>query len=206
METDVYRINKSRTNNYDTTSIIYNLAKSIKFYRMKYTLLNRMPKFLLVLLLAVSFNTLYAVNDPLMKNEDVVSYSALMQSENIQIATINEELAEIEAIIESQGLSYDELATEFPEKVASTSLQKTEVLNSLSATDAPLGINGFFWGFCLGAIGILLVFVLMADSPGRSQQVKNALWGCITLGILYVLLYVVFVVLIGTGTGFWWWW
>lgn len=158
-----------------------------------------------LLVLSTFVNPLYAVNDPRHIDEDVISYSQVMSVENNQIQSVDAQLASIENILDENALTYTEFIAKYPEKAENVSLGESEVINSLMASDAPLGINGFFWGFCLGLLGILIVFLVTMDDPSQNKYLKNALWGCIASGLLYILLWVLFAVVLGTGAGFWWW-
>jgi hypothetical protein len=104
-----------------------------------------------------------------------------------------EALNALEAKIKAENLTFKDLDAS---TVSSLSL-KEDVQGSLvavaGADDLPLGIPGFWWGFCLGLVGILLVYILMEDSPDRKEETKKALIGAlIWVGIWIVLWLVVF--------------
>lgn len=57
--------------------------------------------------------------------------------------------------------------------------------------DNPLGIPGFWWGFCLGWVGMLIMYLTMDEGSARKEQVKNALYGCIIMTVLWTVLWFV---------------
>jgi hypothetical protein len=46
--------------------------------------------------------------------------------------------------------------------------------------DRALGIGGFWWGCCLGPVGVVIVW-LVADDPGET---KKSIFGCIVSSLL----------------------
>ena len=58
--------------------------------------------------------------------------------------------------------------------------------------DGPAGLPSFLWGFCLGAIGMLIVYLVTEDN----DELKKSLWGCIAQTVLSG---VVYGILIATG-------
>ena len=58
--------------------------------------------------------------------------------------------------------------------------------------DGPGGLPSFLWGFCLGAIGILIVWLVTEDNA----ELKKALWGCVAQTVLSLAVYGI---LIATG-------
>lgn len=57
---------------------------------------------------------------------------------------------------------------------------------SLGMGEPPLGIPSFLWGCVFGVIGILIVYLISEDK----EETKKALYGCITFGIVYVIVYI----------------
>ena len=51
---------------------------------------------------------------------------------------------------------------------------------ALSPLDGPLGIPSFIWGFCLGIIGLAVVYFVTEDT----DETKKALWGCIISSLI----------------------
>ncbi|MEL6133435.1 MAG: hypothetical protein AAFR59_08745 [Bacteroidota bacterium] len=60
----------------------------------------------------------------------------------------------------------------------------TEVhLSALSSiTEGPVGIPSIIWGFCLGLVGLLVVYLV---TDGDSQETKSALIGCVAGTLLW---------------------
>ena len=117
-------------------------------------------------------------------------------------------IQEIDRILKDENLTYQQLAEKYPDLVNSTNLAPT-VDDGIfdKAADSPLGIPGFWWGFCLagaglfipgiwwgfslGIAGILIVYLSMDEGEERKEQVKNALIGCLVasgIGIIITLL------------------
>jgi hypothetical protein len=77
---------------------------------------------------------------------------------------------------------------------------KIEAANLSSVTNAgdlPI-LPAFWWGCILGAIGILLVYIITED---KDQSMK-ALWGCLAWTGFWLLLWIFSALL---GFGFLWW-
>lgn len=161
---------------------------------------------LLCVVLLSSASILNAVNDPVEKKYEFTSYSDMMLQEDNAIQSIDDAFKNIEVVISDNNLSYDEFVANYPDQASEVMLQRGDLINSTYASDAPLGIPGFLWGFCLGWVGILLVYLLMDDSPNRSAQVRSAVWGCATVGILVLLYYVFIILVFGSTYGGWWGW
>lgn len=116
-------------------------------------------------------------------------------------AVIEQQLADldkIEKIIAEEGLTYSELAIKYPELVSNVNLSPASSEDGIfeGASDSPLGIPGFWWGFCLGWVGMLIVYLTMDEGSTRKEQVMNALWGCI---IAYVLFFGLYVLILGNA-------
>jgi len=45
--------------------------------------------------------------------------------------------------------------------------------------ERPLGIGGFIWGFCLGLVGVIVVYVAIDDPELKKKEGRNAIFGCI---------------------------
>jgi len=75
-------------------------------------------------------------------------------------------------------------------------ISSASVINSGMNGDMPI-LPAFWWGCLLGAIGILIVYLVTEDT----DQTKSALWGC----VLGVGIWFVFWLVLGlAGAGFWW--
>ena len=64
-----------------------------------------------------------------------------------------------------------------------------DMLNNfaVNAGDHPVaGIPSFLWGCVLGPVGVAIVHLDAEDK----EQTRKAIWGCVTLGGVYALLYI----------------
>ena len=101
--------------------------------------------------------------------------------------TIEEDFAqlnEIEAYVNANDVTLDKLKAE-----NSSLLDGIEISNessaSLLADELPLGIPAFWWGCVLTVLGVVLVYVLTDQDK---DQTKNALYGCLVTGVVYIVL------------------
>ncbi|MFM2394254.1 MAG: hypothetical protein RLZZ546_2236 [Bacteroidota bacterium] len=110
------------------------------------------------------------------------------------------DIEKVEKIILEEGLTYSELAAKYPELVATNKIaSENEDGIFENGKGTPLNIPGFWWGFCLGWVGMLIVYLTMDEGSTRKEQVMNALWGCIISSVIGVIFYVAFwAVLFGT--------
>lgn len=51
-----------------------------------------------------------------------------------------------------------------------------------------LGIPSFLWGCVLGWVGLLVVFIV---TDNDKEQVKKALFGCLTSGVVGIIIYII---------------
>lgn len=107
------------------------------------------------------------------------------------IALETVDLQAIETIIENEGLTYEELSVKYPELVANANIASSAAEEGIfdKSSDSPMGIPGFWWGFCLGWIGMLVVYLTMDEGSDRRDQVMNALWGCVIGSVVYTVLW-----------------
>jgi hypothetical protein len=100
------------------------------------------------------------------------------------------ELLELNKLDQYIGNDYDllKLTQEQPEMVKNVGLSSEFEFDTAGSDNPPLGIPGFIWGFCLGLIGMLVVYLAMSEGPDRKKQVNQALYGCLTWTLLYLLL------------------
>ncbi len=77
---------------------------------------------------------------------------------------------------------------------ASGVLSSDVVIKAWSPDEDPLfGIPAFWWGCILGAIGILLVYVL---TDGDRDQTKKALFGCLVSAGAYFVFWIIWYVIV----------
>ncbi len=150
-----------------------------------WTKLKTMKKvYMLFLLSFVSF-VMFGGNDPV---KSATKFSQKQSEVNDQLFKIQE----IDRILKEEQITYSELAAKYPDLVNATNLAPTvdEGIFEKSA-DSPLGIPGFWWGFCLGVVGLIIVYVSMDEGADRKEQIKNALIGCVIAYGVFLLFYLV---------------
>ncbi|MCH8905059.1 MAG: hypothetical protein IIA45_14225 [Bacteroidetes bacterium] len=52
--------------------------------------------------------------------------------------------------------------------------------------EPPLGIPSIIWGFCLGAVGMVIVYIVTESQ----DELLKSLWGCLLGGVAWVILLV----------------
>ena len=120
------------------------------------------------------------------KNEDlfVVDEAALEQ----EFA----ELDALEAYVLENGGDYETIAQNAGHLLGDLNLEGGNVAQVLAGAgameDTPLGIPPFLWGFCLGFVGLAIVYFITEDS----DLTKKALYGCIAGTVLSIVFYALF--------------
>jgi len=144
-------------------------------------------KLLCTTVILLSFNMLFAVTtiDP------VTNPSTLFEESSSSIDAQMTELNNLNEMVLDKNYTYDDLVINHPEVVDDLNLSADEEGLLDTAADSPLGIGGFWWGFVLGIVGILIVYLSMDEGTDRKEQVKNALIGCIIFAGLWILLWTV---------------
>jgi hypothetical protein len=67
-------------------------------------------------------------------------------------------------------------------------LNKDVVLGDVDlSSQPPLGIPSFLWGFILGVVGILIVYLVSENG----DETKKALWGCLAFAVFWTVLWLV---------------
>ncbi len=88
-------------------------------------------------------------------------------------------LSQLETTVKAGNLTYADLDDKTIEALSLMEDVESSLMAVAGAGDTPLGIPGFWWGLCLSWVGILLVYLLMEDSPDRKEQVKKAVIGAL---------------------------
>lgn len=68
---------------------------------------------------------------------------------------------------------------------------------SVTAGELPAGIPAFWWGFCLGWVGLLVVYIV---TDNDKSEVKKAFKGCIIATLIWVVAYVLIFVVSAAST------
>jgi len=101
-------------------------------------------------------------------------------------------MTELEQLVEASNATYTALASEnnsLLNNVSSDNDIATSLLGSVAPDgDRLLGIPGFWWGFCLGILGVILVYVAV-EGDARKTEGKKAIIGCAIFTVIYVIAY-----------------
>jgi len=81
------------------------------------------------------------------------------------------------------GATIETLKSENNELIQNLALEESSISAANVAGDMPI-VGGFWWGCCLGVIGLLLVYFI---TDNDKDQVKSALWGCLIATLLWGL-------------------
>lgn len=81
------------------------------------------------------------------------------------------------------GATIETLKSENNELIQNLSIEESSISVNNMAGDMPI-VGGFWWGCCLGVIGLLLVYFI---TDNDRDQVKSALWGCLIATLLWGL-------------------
>lgn len=100
-------------------------------------------------------------------------------------------MSELEQLVESRNASYTELAAEnnslLNHVTSDQDISATLLGAAAPSGDRLLGIPGFCWGFCLGLLGIILVYVAL-DGETRKSEGRQAILGCVIGSLVSILL------------------
>lgn len=101
-------------------------------------------------------------------------------------------MTELENVVENRNATYSELAAENNALLQNVT-SDNDVASSLLGSAAPsgdrlLGIPGFWWGFCLGLLGIILVYVAV-EGDAKKTEGKKAIIGCAVWTVIWVVLW-----------------
>lgn len=117
-----------------------------------------------------------------------------------KVSEATEGLANLEAYVNENDLTYEALEAENSELVEGLNLDKNASINAFGPmVENPAGIPSFFWGLCLGWIGMLIVYLVTEDN----DELKKALWGClVSYGVLLVVYVILYMWILGNAA-FW---
>lgn len=98
------------------------------------------------------------------------------------------ELNELEKFVtEHEGITLSQLRESNNALALKLNLSNKGIAGLMMLEDPPLGIPSFIWGFCLGAVGILITYLVSDDS----EETKKSLIGCIVGGATWVVVYLI---------------
>jgi hypothetical protein len=105
-----------------------------------------------------------------------------------EFAELNQ-LAELVAA--NTNLTYSDLQYSNANLVTSMNLVPETGIPGGASGEPLLGIPSFLWGCGLGVVGLVVVYI---GTEQDMVETKKALWGCITAGAVYGVVYIVYYV------------
>lgn len=114
-----------------------------------------------------------------------------------QVAREFEKLNQVEEIVlKNNGLDIRDLEKANPQLLSEIEIRHEAAMELNAASDElPLGVPSFWWGCCLGGLGILLVYIF---SDEDKVQTKKALYGCLVSGATAAVLYLGYFLFLAT--------
>lgn len=131
---------------------------------------------------------LFMTSTVVMANSSEFTYDAAHVENSLEKLNLLEEMHK-----SNPSESFESLTSN--EAFEGVSISKATISSFANAGDMPL-LPAFWWGCILGAIGILLVYLITQDT----DQTKSALWGCLVAAGVYVVFWLI---LLATGASFW---
>ena len=116
-----------------------------------------------------------ASSDPFVLDED-------------QVYQATERLTALEQhLLQNPGTTLSDLKATESEWIQGINLDSSGNLGAMNTMNGgPLGIPSFLWGFCLGVIGMLIVYLVTEDKG----ELKKSLWGFLAAIAVWTLVYV----------------
>lgn len=143
---------------------------------------NSLLTFVLMVLCSVSLLAINPATSGTTLKDRLNAGSDLIDTELNNLSTMND------AII-AEDLTFEALSAAFPNMVEESNLSAAAAPGIFTGhPDVPIGIPGFWWGFCLNFVGIIVVFLVMDEGEGRKEQVRNSLYGCLIASALWTIL------------------
>ena len=113
------------------------------------------------------------------------SLASLFALDEAAIYQSVEELTKLEQYLATQGeTSLSQLQENGDPMIAGIQFSSD---HSLNLTEPPLGIPSFIWGFCLGFVGMAIVYFITEDR----EEVMSALYGCLVSGVISAVVQVI---------------
>lgn len=99
--------------------------------------------------------------------------------------TVEDEFAKVnkleQYLAEHPNMTYEQVKKAKPELLEGVDLISNTNTNLVPTKDMPL-VGGFWWGCCLGVVGLALVYFI---TDNNKDQVRVAFWGCIIATIFW---------------------
>jgi hypothetical protein len=113
------------------------------------------------------------------------------------------EMTQLEQLVDARKASYTELAAEQNTLLCNVT-SDNNIAASLLGSVAPdgetlMGIPSFWWGFCLGWIGLLLIYTAI-EGDARKREGKKAMIGCLVGTVVGCGIYFLIVALAASST------
>jgi hypothetical protein len=105
---------------------------------------------------------------------------------NDNLSAMEQEFAGLNALeqeVDARNVTYNDLAAE-NSALLNNVTENQDLGNALlgaggSGDDNALGIPGFWWGFCLLLVGVLIVALTIDNDRAKKEQIRKALIGCV---------------------------
>jgi hypothetical protein len=154
--------------------------------------INHMKYFLSLIFMVGLFSTTLIAENTKSVAHSPDQISQVLKMDKSLIAKEFSSLEALEDRIKSENLTYLDLDAETVQGLSLKADVSGSLLAIAGADDLPLGLPGFWWGFCLSWVGILLVYLLMEDSADRKEQVKKAVIGALVGIGIWIVFWILF--------------
>lgn len=114
--------------------------------------------------------------------EDLVFEEQIINSELNKLNQLEQH------VLANEGITLEELSSKNSQLIEGISLEPNSIAAVLADGELPGNIPPFWWGFCLGWVGLLLVYII---TDNDKDQVKKAFTGCLISAGIIILFYVV---------------
>lgn len=105
---------------------------------------------------------------------------------------LDQEFSQLNAIEnhinKNNGVTLQQLEENNSTLLDGITIEKESKATSFLSASETLGIPPFWWGFCLGFWGIIIVYII---SDNDKAATKKALNGCITIGVATAAIYII---------------
>jgi hypothetical protein len=137
-------------------------------------------------LIVCVFVSFLALSQAMANDADLFKFD--YNSVQAEFAELNQ-LAEL--VTANTSLTYTELKYSNESLITSMNLVPETGIPGGASGEPVLGIPSFLWGCGLGVVGMVIVYI---GTDQDKDETKKALWGCITSGAVYSVVYIVYYV------------